>query len=299
MSEIHASDAAEAGDHDVETYATRKAVAEGRAILLAGIPSKHTEKYDIKCREISDYVLSYDSANPYGDDDVSDDADYDPRAEFSSEHISGLESSAAEADVEELNEVEAESQLSPLDQLNVTVADVQGDVQEVRGDVRNLATALGTSRESGGRIIDLSRVLDKPTPFTGAEYNVKKFNDWVLKVTEYVDILEISPLKRVGVAASYLAGDALAWWHRRKELLVRNGSDVTNMTIFLDALRERFSFRDPEQAARTALRNHMQGRSVTEYINSFENHYSYLSSWDEAEKIDKSSRPTHVCANTV
>jgi hypothetical protein len=141
---------------------------------------------------------------------------------------------------------------------------------------------------SGTFASDLTRVVDRPAKFSGGEYSAKAFNDWVLKVTQFVELLNVAPDQRVKVAASYLEGDALAWWARQKQKLLSDGTDVLDMEVFTNALRDRFSFRNPELQARAALRSCKQNNmTVASYINKFDDCYSYLEKWDEDDKIDR------------
>jgi hypothetical protein len=131
-------------------------------------------------------------------------------------------------------------------------------------------------------------MIDKPGKFSGVNYSVQQFNTWVLKVRQYIDLLDVPPSKRMAVAATYLDGDAAQWWARKVLKLQADRVDSTNLSVFEDQLRERFSFKNPEQAARNTLRTFQQGNlSVPEYINEFDNLYTYLPSWDETDKIDR------------
>lgn len=277
-------------------HATRKAVAEGRARLRAGMPSKHAclfeDRHDctVSDSEITHNVLSYDSDNPYGSGDIShhlSDPDYTPHADDSSENLlKGLSCSDDNQEADGLSSADNHEADSPTTD--------GGDLTALRNEVKALKTAVGKSGEPAGHRIDLSKVVDKPDKFTGADYNVKHFNNWVLKLSQYIELLDVPAHKRVGVAATYLDGDALSWWTQKKQTLQKDGTDITSMTVFVDTLRERFSFKNPEQAARVALRSFTQGNmSVTEYINQFDSYYSYLPTWDEADKIDRFTAGLH------
>jgi hypothetical protein len=50
----------------------------------------------------------------------------------------------------------------------------------------------------------------------------------------------------VALAATYLEGEALRWWSSRSVSLQREGHNVANMEVFVDALRERFAYKNPE-----------------------------------------------------
>ena len=108
------------------------------------------------------------------------------RAESSENLLRGLEdldADVANYNAMEVDDVTATSEAADLNQRIAELMQMQESRTRERAElqerVASLETAAGRHRERGP---DLSKILDKPAKFSGVEYNVKKFNDWLLKV---------------------------------------------------------------------------------------------------------------------
>jgi hypothetical protein len=299
-----------------EVHATRNAVATGRAQLGPGLPSKvaelfeHPDDCDYSDNEITDNVISYDADEPHARafQDAADAADPDFLPSMSADDteepeenlLDGLSTDDGEDDHQDHAEssrmAEAREQLRQDAELAAALEREQRLLLE-NGDLRNqvasLQTAAGTRvvRESEpctGKSVDMSKLLARPDKFTGSDTDAKKFQEWVLYVNQYVDLMGVHSDRKVKIAAAYLAGDALTWWSRQREHMLEAGQDVLDMEVFVQALRERFFFRNPELQARNDLRSLKQGSLLLpQYISKFEDCYSYLPTFDEADKIDR------------
>jgi hypothetical protein len=134
---------------------------------------------------------------------------------------------------------------------------------------------------------DVSKLVNKPPAYSGVTSG-RNFEDWLLKMQQYLAVTGAAVSSHVALAATYLEGEALRWWSARSVSLQREGQNVASMEVFVDALRERFAYKNPEVQARNRLLGLKQGSmSVTDYINEFDSCYNHLPSWDEQEKVHK------------
>ena len=134
---------------------------------------------------------------------------------------------------------------------------------------------------------ELAKFLPKPSAFAGSDR--QNYIDWKVEVRTYLAALDLPGKQEVAVVTGLLKGTALKWWCLREKHLVAKVQPMPGSAHdVLEHLDERFDHTNPELAARDALATLRQGsRSVHEYIKAFDDYYSHLTTWDEADKVHK------------
>jgi hypothetical protein len=150
----------------------------------------------------------------------------------------------------------------------------------------------------------LAAVAGKPQYFDGmitggkSSINVR---DWLMSVEMYLDLMaDVIPVdNHVKTAATYLKGEALRYWHFKKQFLQEQ--EQQNWTAFKNALVERFDTANDPVSARYKLDKLSQGNTaMRKHVQDFDQLCSYIPDMTDPEKIHRfltSVRPD--CANIL
>jgi hypothetical protein len=127
-----------------------------------------------------------------------------------------------------------------------------------------------------------ARIVLKPRPFDGVENkgNVA-LRSWFAEVQRYTFAVCWQRTALVATAAMFLVGDALQWWNKQAQLLVRLAKDPADWCTFADALFDRWSHKNQEMAARSQLHHLRQGSTpIHEHLRQFEALHTYIPTYD-------------------
>ena len=125
----------------------------------------------------------------------------------------------------------------------------------------------------------------RPQYFDGKVPNVR---DWLMNLDLYFDLMAdtIPVQRRVGTASTYLKGEALRFWHFRRQQLDKQA--LTDIEVFQRALIERFDSTNDPIAARYKLDKLQQGdNAMRVHIQTFDTLCSYVPDMAEGEKIHR------------
>ena len=127
-----------------------------------------------------------------------------------------------------------------------------------------------------------ARIASKPRYFSGREAKGSlTLREWIASVQRYVFAVCWKRGQLVDTAVHFLEGDALQWWLQRAKLLARLGKDPAEWCVFLDALCDRWAFKNQELAARTQLHYLKQGnKPIFEHLRQFEALHAHIPTYD-------------------
>eukprot|EP00877_Chromochloris_zofingiensis_P005346 jgi/Chrzof1/14812/Cz09g17080.t1 len=113
---------------------------------------------------------------------------------------------------------------------------------------------------AGGQIVrfDIHKVVNKPPVFKGSA-ECPPIRRWLNTIANYLTETEVPPMRGVGVAASYLRGDAEQHWFNTKPALVMQGKDVTSWHVFKHSMLLAYGHFNPGYTARAELVTVTQG----------------------------------------
>ena len=141
-----------------------------------------------------------------------------------------------------------------------------------------------------------ARIASKPKYFNGREAKGSPpLREWIASVQRYVFAVCWKRKQLVETAVHFLEGDALQWWLQRAKLLARLGKDPAKWSVFLDALCDRWAFKNQELAARTQLHYLKQGnKPIFEHLRQFEALHAHIPVYDTgSESVDHELSKIH------
>eukprot|EP00877_Chromochloris_zofingiensis_P011607 jgi/Chrzof1/66/Cz01g02110.t1 len=113
---------------------------------------------------------------------------------------------------------------------------------------------------AGGQIVrfDIHKVVNKPPVFKGSA-ECPPIRRWLNTIANYLTETEVPNMRGVGVAASYLRGDAEQHWFNTKPALIMQGKGVTSWHVFKHSMLLAYGHFNPGYTARAELVTVTQG----------------------------------------
>jgi hypothetical protein len=107
-----------------------------------------------------------------------------------------------------------------------------------------------------------------PPKYAGEINDVIK--DWLATMVQWLGSGMCVPEQRVGLAPTFLTGEAASLWRIKSAILQAGGFDIQDCDVFARTLEQAFDHQDPEQNARDKLDVLKQIGSVEDSANKFQ-----------------------------
>jgi hypothetical protein len=106
-----------------------------------------------------------------------------------------------------------------------------------------------------------------PPKYAGENEDMIK--DWLATMVQWLGSGMCVPEQRVGLAHTFLTGEATSFWRAKSAVLQAQGFDIQDWDVFARTLEQAFGHQDPEQNARDKLDALKQTGSVENFANKF------------------------------
>lgn len=146
---------------------------------------------------------------------------------------------------------------------------------------------LGSSPGQGdGSKVDSAvlKTIKQPSPFTGTKSDSEPVRRWLTSMSHYLTITRVPKPLGVGVAVTYLRGEAQVYWFSVQKQITTAGEDPTDWEVFRKWLVLGFGALDPEITARDKAERLRQTGSVEDYARTLLSYFTQLVTEPMAER---------------
>ena len=146
---------------------------------------------------------------------------------------------------------------------------------------------LGNSPKGGeGSRIDptVLKTIKQPGPFTGTKADTEPIRRWLTSMSHYLTITRVPQSLGVGVAVTYLRGEAQVFWFSVQQNIKSAGEDPASWEVFKKYMVMGFGALDPEITARDKAESLRQTGSVEEYARQLISYFTQLVTEPMAER---------------